>query len=279
MSIFKSTVHRNSFRGFLGVALLAGVLFSFQDAYAYIPPSGFILKTWIGRHSANKLVRVRSKVTLFKEGKPTDLHFKETAFFGPSVSFFKGIAQDESGRKLQSLEKSAASASAFTQLVLGTDVNQVGLALKEKGIPIRLEQDLLTLLTEEERIKAEDESMSRWKNTIAWVVGQGAQVWFQKDGFQPLRLLMPSEGLGEEVEIQFDEIGTTFYYPRVVTVLKKKSGEILFESRLIEISNISESAVPASLFNQPVTEPENLDAQKNFQALLIFAKQYFDVLR
>ena len=259
------------------VALFVLALFiTSVETFAYIPPSGFILKTWVGRHSAIKLVRVRQQVTPFKDGKPLDLHFKETLFFGSAFSGFKSFIQDEAGRKVESMEKPAEKASAVTMLLLGSDPNQVGTNLKAQGIPILLDADLMALPTEDDRYKAEDQSMSRWKNNPAWVIGQKAQVWFQKDNFQPVRLMIPSESYGQEVEYQFDEMSGGFSYPRLLTIAKRKTGEILFQSRLIDISPVSEGSIPAQFFESGSPDLEKKGISEELSA---FVKTYYNVLR
>jgi hypothetical protein len=265
------------------VFCLTILLLSVQSAWAYIPPSGFILKTWVNRHSSVKLVRVRNTVTAFKDGKPTDVHFKETSFFGPGLASFKSLAQDDSGKKLFVLDKSAPNASVVTKLLLGTDLGDLGRSLKEKGIPIKLEDELLVMLSEEERIKSEVESMGRWKNGLAWVIGQEAQIWFQKDSFQPLRLMVRSEPLDEMIEVQMEDFGGNFSYPRLITLLRKKSGEILLRSQLVDISNVPENVIPMSLFSkQPdvMTSPDlEVGTQGSSERVMELVKTYYNVLR
>ena len=251
-------------------------LFSSFEASAYIPPSGYILKTWVGRHSSIKLVRVRQQVTPFKDGKPLDLHFKETLFFGSAFSGFKSYTQDETGHRIESLEKPAAQASPVTMLLLGSDINQVGSVLKAQGIPILLDTDLLALPTEEDRYKAEDQSMSRWKNSPAWVIGTKAQLWFQKDNFQPVRLMVPADAYGQDLEFQFDEMGGSFSYPRLITIAKRKTGEIIFQSRLIDISPVSEGSIPAQFFE---SHSESIEKKAISEELSTFVKTYYNVLR
>lgn len=259
----------------VGCALL--LMASLQAAHAYIPPSAYLLKTWVNRHSSIKLVRVRATITAFKEGKPTDVHFKETAFFGPGLATFKSYAQDDSGKKLFALDKGASAASVFTKLLLGGDILDLGRSLKEKGIPIRLEEDLLAMLTEEERIKSEVESLGRWKSALAWIVGQESQLWFQKDNFQPVRLIIPSETLGELIEVQMEDFGGAFSYPKTVTLLKKKSGEILLQSSLLDVINVSEAAIPNSIFAKDSSgNRAEVEAPQNLMELV---RTYYNVLR
>lgn len=264
-------------------AVLLGT--SLQTCWAYIPPSAFILKTWANRHSAVKLVRVRSTITAFKDGKPSEVHFKETSFYGPALASFKSFAQDDEGKTLFALDKLSQAASVFTKLVLSADATDLGRALKEKGIPIRLEEDLLALLTEDERIHSEVESLGRWKNVFAWIVGADSQLWFQKDSFQPLRMMIPSEALGEAVEVQMEEFGGSFAYPRLVTLLKKKTGEILLQSQLTDIANVSEASIPSGIFNRKPSESSSFKPNGDVaqptgsSAVMELVKTYYNVLR
>src|SRR5690242_997692 len=128
----------------LGFAILfLGNVSGNSVAYAYIPPSQFIVKSWVNKHAGIKTVKIRNIVTAFSGDKPTDVHFKETTLFNAETLMFRSWVSDESDRKLYSVEKSLINFSPLSKVLLLSDSREVIRELRERGIPIRFEDELL----------------------------------------------------------------------------------------------------------------------------------------
>ena len=263
------------FAGAMALFLMSGSL-----SFAYIPPSQFILKTWVNRHVGPKAMRLKLTVTGYKDKKPTNLSFKEVAMVNLDTGVFKSAALNEADHKLFSTNMKLPAMSALTQLLFNKNLPDVAEALKKQGIPIRTEAELLAMKTEEERLGSEVQSLSRSNGLPAWVIGKEAQLWFQKDAFQPLVFKAPSEKDGQTYEYRMEGFGENFPYPRTLTVLDK-SGEILLESRLQDLTVVSEAMITKGISGK--VEDENSESSsgeiQSGGALKELIQTYYNVVR
>jgi hypothetical protein len=232
----------------IGFAMVFCIYSTFGSsvAHAYIPPSQFIIKTWANKHGGGgtKTIKIRSTVTAYSDDKPTEVHFKETAFFSADAQTLHSWASDDADRKLYSTEKTAPGLSTLSKLLLLADPREVARILRDVGIPIRLEEELLSLRTELERTKSESQSLARWNGGLAWVIGQHGptdvwtpQLWIEKDTFLPLRMIYTSPKDREIYDFRFDgyRYSHEFPYPRNLIATRKGNG-ILFTSQIVELS-------------------------------------------
>lgn len=224
--------------------------FHSSKAYAYIPPSQFIVKTWVKKHSDSKALKIRSTITALEDGKPGHLSFRETAIYNFEALTMKSLATDQNDQILYSTEKNLRSLSPASKLLISTNSQEVTEALKEKGILIRTPEELLQLRTETAKLKSENESMRRWNRSFAWVIGSAAdsietqgrlnpQVWFEKDTFLPLRLVYSASGESERLDFQFEDFHyfRDFPYPRNYRV-SKKGKEMGLQAQVIDLTPV-----------------------------------------
>ena len=202
---------------FFGLALTLASLST--SAFAFIPPSQYLIQGMTAKKSGLKTIKVQSIVTkLDAAGKTTDVHFKEASFYDANSRLIRSVVTDDSGVILYRQEKVLQSPG--TQPTAGEKIDSLLLAMHSEGltgilqgmsIPIRGETELASLKNEDERRKAETTALKRWKKTYAWVIGRAptdnpdrvvSQLWIEKDSFLPLRLVSATD-LGR-VEWNFD---------------------------------------------------------------------------
>jgi hypothetical protein len=270
------------FRNRTGVILATvAALFWSASASAYIPPSLFLIKTWMQKHSKVKHLRIRNTIIAFEKDQPTNIRFSETAIFNSKTSDVKSWATDEAGKTLFSNQKKFSALPPVAQLLIGNDFKEVSQSLKAKGIPVRLEADLLALKTESERINSESQSLGRWQGKIAWVIGptgsnlavdSGPQLWFEKDTFLPIRLIYtPSAEPEDSYEFQFDQyrLSYEFPYPKSIQVFKKGKGHIF----TVQLTDVSVNSDKLETLN-PTGE-----AQSSPSALKELVQLYYELFR
>ena len=214
---------------------LSGLILSgdVRSVWAYIPPSQFIIKTWVNKHSGAKTIRIKNTVTGYESGKPSEIHFKETTLINLETSSMKSWASDDTDKKLYTVDKKLPTSSLAAKLLLSRDVEELTRSLRQAGIPIRVDSELSVLRTEAERMKSEQTLLSRWNSGYAWVIGATTsrnQIWFEKDTFLPMRLVH------EAVEWRFESFrfAREFPYPRMTHLLK--NGDLVLVSQLQDLA-------------------------------------------
>jgi hypothetical protein len=225
---------------FLIVTGLIAWSLSASEALAYIPPSQFIVKAIAGKHAGIKGLRISGTVTGLNGDKPTETRFKEITVYDPQKQMLRSWALDDSDRRLYGVERGSESFNVVTSLLLDADVTAVTAGLKNYGVPIRTESELLALNDEESRRKAETASLARWNGGVAWVIGNtgnaNSQLWVEKDSFLPLRLIVSASADRPQFDIRFSghRFFREFTYPRSVTSVGK-DGALSFREELIEL--------------------------------------------
>ena len=240
-----------------------------DGSFAYIPPSQFITKTWVKKHSAIKGLKFKSVVTGYHRNKPTEVHFKETMVYDPHSLLLRRWALDDADKKLYFYERKLNSASVFSQVLMSHDLEKVMGALKEVGIPIQTEQELLAVKTEVERTQLEKESLLNWNGTIAWVIGALSdqeslkpQIWFEKDTFLPLRMIYSRSSDDPIYDFRLEGVRylREFPYPKSITVWKNV--DIILNSQLSdfigEIDNIRSGSMLPGFTEVGKNAPSNL---------------------
>jgi hypothetical protein len=229
----------------LAAAGLAAVLGASAPALAYIPPSGFILKSMATKRAGTKEIRVKSVVTALEGERALPVHFKVTTVYNPQTGALRSFASDDANQRLYGVErflggKSERRVEPLTTadaLLFASHPAVVAESLKSKGIPVRTEEELLQLPTEEERLGAETEWLARWNGGYAWVIGKESrkaladrvpQLWVEKDTFLPVRLIFAPKPNEPFVELSFESYRHfhEFPFPRLTT-LSRKAGAVL----------------------------------------------------
>ncbi len=214
---------------------------------AYVPPSGYLVKSVSSKHVAPKGFKLQSKVFgLDSNAKVNTPGIKLVTSFFPQQNLFRIAAWDESGQKIYQTERKFDTASLPLVLLSSSDARVLTLALKAKGIPVQTEDDLLRLETEMERVQSEVTSLARWKSKLAWVMGKTdpkleikkaptteltagervglhrePQLWIEKDRFLPVRLIYASPQ-EQWLDYHLDEtrFSQEFPFPRLITVYR-----------------------------------------------------------
>jgi hypothetical protein len=258
------------------MALTVAVLTA-APAWAYIPPSSYIVKSIATKHGGLKGARVRSVVTQMEGEKLGSAHFKAVTYYNPQTQTLRAYALDDRNQKLYAVERRPDAATGADALLFWSNPHALALALRARGVPIRTEDELSRMKDQDERRDAEMERLARWSGGVAWVIGKDKepQLWVEKDTFLPLRLIASPQPEADLVQLEME--GQRFYhefpFPRVVTVVKKK--EALLRD---EVQDVTLSAETAE-FKSPLT-PGFTDAGNSApSALRDLIRQYFEAVR
>lgn len=257
---------------------LAAVSITAASAWAYIPPSSFIIKSVAAKHAVKGL-RIRSIVTVMDGDKPGTVHFKSITYFNPQTESLHVYAFDEHNQKLFSAERRPDTATGADALLFWTNGRSLDIALKARGLPIRTEDELLQMKDEDDRRSSEDEHLTRLNSAIAWMIGGGHEgapaLWIEKDSFLPLRMSASPQPESDPVDLTFD--GQRYYhefpFPRTITATKKKIP--LFRDEVQDVSIALETAEFRSTVVPGFTENGNNASG----ALHDLVQKYFEILR
>lgn len=179
-------------------------------AYAYIPPTEFILNSLAKKHVGPMGVLVKSKLTFFSEGKPDKGEYQEIVF----VNFQNKTASYH--------VKNNVSEDVFLKELRYSELH----LLLFEGNAVHLTKGL-------QFVPLDRSWLSRYKSTVAWVFGDKKvptpQLWIEKDRFLPLQLLFQKES--HFYALQFNGFGfyKEFPYPKTITLMtykNKPEGEI-----------------------------------------------------
>lgn len=261
--------------------LLLSLMLS-ASAWAYVPPSFFIVKSTAAKHGGIKGVKIRSMVTVMDGEKPGAVRFKAITHYNPNTASLHAYAYDERGQKLYAVERREDSATGADALLFWRDENKMAAALKARGIPIRTEDEMTKMRDEDERRLSEVARLARWNSANAWVIGgtesDSPQLWVEKDTFLPLRLIAaprPESSTSEIVDLQFE--GQRYYrefpYPRVVVAVQGKRP--LFRD---EVQDVTITLDPAE-FRTGLTPGFTEAGSSAPSALRDLIQKYFEVLR
>lgn len=236
------------------ILLLVAALGS-VGAWAYIPPSGYMVSKLAQRRTGFRTLRITSQVIAFKDGQPAGADFQETLTYDTGAEVLISEASS-SGKPLyrlrRSLQESNASASPLGDFLLfSSKASTVEASLRSKGIPVVND-------------KEETLFMRRWKEAVAWIIGNPADaspsLWIEKDSFLPLVLKWSAPGKSEPLELEFE--GFSFYngyqYPRKIRL--SSEGKVVLEADLKTIDlNVKLDPLPAGTTLGVAEAGEQLD--------------------
>lgn len=257
----------------------AAMLAPVGAAWAYIPPSGFLIAEVAKRHQGFKGVRIRSTVNGMKDGRLTGVQFRESTVVDFGTRTVRSKAQDMMGKDLYVVERKLdaggeGAVPLVTRLLLEPKAEALARALKAAGIPVRLEEELQAAETEDAKRALEVTSIKRLPAPgpgpgaapgaqppagastapiVAWVIGRASlpasptdktpedpQLWLEKDGFLPLRLVSPGPE-GGVMQVRFETF--RFYrelpYPKVIETaqLRDEVLDVAVNPELGELKN------------------------------------------
>lgn len=231
------------------VPVMGIFLASVQGVNAYIPPSQYLLKSWIKKRGipghGKKPLRITSLIEELDPSSPPDSPtprltgnaFRDITWIFFEAGKLKSIAKEgaNSSKDLQkelpyeekrylTIEKSKPQASPLAGLLFLSSFEEAAAKLKSAGTPLLTDSDLLKLRSESTRRQAEKTSLKRLNGHVSWVIGQ--DFWIEKDTFYPLRLgyelAAPEHSQQGRFEFDFRNYAASgdFFYPRNIRVLK-----------------------------------------------------------
>lgn len=286
-------------KAFATTRLAAAALMAFgisSQALAYVPPSSFLIKTIASRRAAPKGVRARTVVTGIEADQPTSAYFKVTTIVLASKRILRSFALDDSGQQLyvherklgdESGELSPGAVSA--EILFDSDPERVTEVLRRAGVPVTRPVPPAPAVSPTpgarpaatptaETSQAETMFLSRWKKTVAWVIGPRrdfqSQLWIEKDTFLPVRWIWNGS---DAHELQFESYRFTseFPYPRATQYVE--GGKVVFKEELTDVS-VNPTADIKALQN-PVT-PGFTEAGNNAPGTVRdLIRRYFEVAR
>lgn len=219
------------------------LFFSISTASAYVPPSGFLVNQLVKKHKSLKSIRVKTRIT------GASAQIREIGYFDVTTKTWKARFIDSNDREIYAFERKLGSTDSLASLLLfETSSSNLISALKNSGIPVLSEQELLALPGEPERRAAEKTSIGRLDRKIGWVIGDlSTALWILKDEFVPLKLLTAGS------ELRFEETKNTrdFPYARAISlyhgsefVLKGEAMEVIPNPDLADMRAIQTSGLP-----------------------------------
>lgn len=205
-------------------------------AWAYIPPSQFIVHTMIKKHTGYKTVTVKSQVSAMNNGQPVpDVSFKDTTVFYFATGTLRSRATDAKGDVLFEQERRVSDLPINPLLLFDANAARVIAGLKGKGVPVQTDADFPNAAPNgadvRDRMAAEKTSLVRWNGSLAWALGDRGdntpQLWVEKDTFIPVRLMFTDSG--DKVDLLYDRYRQTraFFYPWTITWEKADKQPIL----------------------------------------------------
>lgn len=213
-------------------------------AFAYIPPSSFQVATLAKKHKNLKSIRVKTRIT-----GPSG-QIREIGYFDATTRTWKARFLDQNDQELYAFERKLGMTDSLASLLLfETNPTHIMTALKNAGIPVVLESELLALPGEPERHAAERMSIGRLDKKVGWVIGEGnPSLWILKDDFVPLKLVAG----GTEIRFEDTKFVRDFPYARSISiyrgsdfVLKGEAMEVMMNPDLADMKAIQVSGIPA----------------------------------
>lgn len=266
--------------------------------HAYIPPSQYLLKSWVKKRGVptrgKKPIRMTSLVEeLDAEDSPsspsprlTGNSFKDVTWVFSEAGKSKSIALEGQEKRFLSMDKPKSQNDLIPGLLFSGSFDEIANQLKANGTPILTDSDLLKLRSESTRRQAEKTSLKRLNGHVAYVVGQN--FWMEKDTFFPLKLSFDPASTGSakgnrlthfpgswDAEFSHYSNSGEFYYPKSIRVLK--DGKPLFRVTVTEVVPDSESFHWSQISK---TSPNTLESwEPASSALKELILSYYELLR
>jgi len=242
-------------------------------AFAYIPPSEYLLQRVAKRKDGFADVKIISIVSNVDGDRPGAVKFRDVTVYDYQRRRLSSQALDESGRvlfvrnreypvKVLADQKVVVPAHSLdgpiTDFLLFEAVSELSVAVMKKwGIPVRTERDLGKFKEEKERRAEEQTYVRRLENRIAWIIGNPGkldgsgqanyQLWLEKDTFLPLRAIgnFFDSGTRDRIEFVDQAYSQGFYYPKELNLYR---GDLWFLSaRLDRIETTRKRTTPLDL--------------------------------
>lgn len=227
-AVARAAVLRKSF-------LSATLLLVASAAQAYIPPSEFILKSWVGKHSGIKDIRIKSHLTIYDGGVPVEPGLQVVTIFQSRTGDMDVTILGPSNQKVLSYSQNKTAPAG--RLLFDPDFSRVARALKGLEIPLVLKMDLA-----QGEVPVEKTTLARGKSGISWVVGnlaetQSPQLWIEKDVFTPQRLVVKgNEGVRR---IEFDSVRYFREFPILRNIQVKDAAErLVMKEEVLEVLEV-----------------------------------------
>jgi hypothetical protein len=274
----------------LGAVVFVWIVSAIPNAIAYIPPANYIVKTWVNKHRGVKSVRIWSVITAFENNQPTPFHFKETASFSFETLTFRSVATDDHDKKLYQIEKGFSALSLASKLLLAASEEDLFVQLKARAI----------LPFYEGQMNGASPALKRLGAKIAWVLGGSEvsrsnqslanqsqanqsfepQLWFEKDAFFPIRLLLINSSEQGFDDFRFENFKYTreMPYPQRITVIKRKN-ETLLTVQLTEIQINGEGSGSRQTHSLPVDGSLTSSGDSSASRLKDLIRTYYDLVR
>lgn len=184
-------------------------------AHAYVPASSFLVQQMAKKRSGLKGLRVKTRIT------GTDSEIKEVGWYDAKTHIWRARLFDSDDKIIYSYEKKLGGETSLTLVAqLESNFTSLAGALIGKGVPVKLDAELMKLKTEEERLAAEKTGIARSDNLIGWQIGlDDPSFWILKDEFVPL--LLHTDGM----IVRFEDTKTQrdFPYARTLTLYDGKN--------------------------------------------------------
>lgn len=215
-------------------------------AWAYVPPSQFIVKSMTGKRAGYKGLRLRTTVYAMEGQRAGGTGFKQVTIFDAGSRVMRSRAYDQSGRELYAMERRLNEASPVVggmpvaALLMDPSLESVSRILRGAGVPVRTEAELLEMKDEEERRASEVTSLVRLGSVVGWAIGPGKrdlawpQLWVEKDTFHPLRMIERTDEGTVDVRFESFRYFREYAFPRTITVLRASREEGAQEPKLRE---------------------------------------------
>lgn len=207
------------------VGTLALLVVGISTSHAYNLPSNYQVVQLTKKHRGLKSLRVKTRIT----GTSTQIH--EIGYFDASTRTWKARFLDQNDKELYAFErKLGANDSLASLLIFETNSHTIMTALKNSGIPVVTESELVALPSEVERRAVEKSGIGRLDKKVGWVTGDAnTALWVLKDEFVPLKLLLA----GNEIRFQETKSVGGFPYPRAISLYSK--GEFVLKGEAMEV--------------------------------------------
>lgn len=229
--------------GKLRTGLVAlGSTFAAAVAFAYIPPSAFIVEKVARKHQNARTLKIKSRITALSDGRPTETQFVAVTTFDAASGTIESYATDDGGQRLYSVERKAPGIAAT--LLMDSSNERVSNQLKAAGVPVVAPSHAKPPgekpVAEEPSEQADRTTMSRWKNSVAWILGDyrkplEPQLWVEKDTFLPLRLISNSEGGKIDVQFESYRFHREVPYPHTV-LLSTRNGAPNLQAEALDVT-------------------------------------------
>lgn len=226
----------------MSVAKLIGssvLLVLSSAAFAYVPPSFFLVRMLARKHVNIDSGTFKSKVTLYKRNGEILASLTESMSLTNSESAniklydMNGMEIARRTRKLSASKSGEVSRPLTYDLTLSKDGTSIFDHLKALGLPVKTEAALYSEKDGTLPYKPEVAiSLSRLDRTTAIVLGDkaakadSASIWFEKDSYLPLRAFIPAQGdpgsVSDQIEYRLTgyQPHQNFLYPKVIQVVR-----------------------------------------------------------